>query len=258
MESKIEHIQNEIQSLREEIIHHKVYEEIKTLEDLQIFMQYHVYAVWDFMSILKALQRNLTCVELPWFPVGDAETRHLINEIVTGEESDLDAGGIHKSHFELYIDAMNQCGADTTSINTFVIELKSSGNFEEAYQKAATPLAPQNFVNFTFDIINSGKTHNQAAVFTFGREDLIPNMFVTMVNDIHKTFPESVSIYKYYLERHIEVDGDHHSHLALQMTSNLCENDDNKWEEALKVTLASLEQRKALWDGAYEAIIKTR
>jgi hypothetical protein len=221
-------------------------------------MQYHVYAVWDFMSLLKTLQNNLTCTTAPWFPKGSADTRYLINEIVVGEESDVDSFGNRKSHFELYLEAMQQCGADSTQIKTFLEALKNSGNFEAAFNSSETAVEARDFVNFTFEIINSGKDYLQSAIFTFGREDLIPGMFVNLVNDIYKTFPNNVSIFKYYLERHIEVDGDHHSHLALQMTANLCGDNEAFWAEAEAATIASLQKRIGLWDGVYEQIINKR
>lgn len=258
MSEQIEKIRNSIDGLRQEIINHKLYSVIKDVEDLKIFMQFHVYAVWDFMSLLKTLQNNLTCTTVPWFPKGSAETRHLINEIVVGEESDVDLAGIRKSHFELYIDAMKQCGADTNQIEKFISTLKNTGNFDSAFSAAETPNEARNFVNFTFDIINSKKDYLQSAIFTFGREDLIPSMFVSIVNDIHKNFPDSISIFKYYLERHIEVDGDHHSHLALQMTSNLCENNQEYWKEAEQATVESLKRRIELWDGAYNHILSKK
>ena len=258
MNERIERIKVATEPLRQEIINHKVYSMINDMEDLKVFMHYHIYAVWDFMSLLKTLQNNLTCTSVPWFPKGSAETRNLINEIVVGEESDVDSFGIRKSHFELYLDAMHQCGADTSAIEKFIEELQRSGDFKTAYLASNTPIEAQNFVDFTFKIINSQKSYLQSAIFTFGREDLIPGMFISLVNDIHNNFPNSISIFKYYLERHIEVDGDHHSHLALQMTANLCGTDEQFWKEAEQATIESLQKRIDLWDGVYNQLLKRK
>jgi len=255
MHPNILKIQENIEPLRQRIINHKVYSAISELEDLQIFMEHHIYAVWDFMSLLKALQINLTCTTLPWFPVGDAITRQLINEIVAGEESDVDAEGTVKSHFELYLDAMVQCGADVRPIQHFLLSLQKGRNFDMAFELAQVPQAARDFVNATFEVINSEKTHLQASSFTFGREDLIPNMFFSMVNDLNSTQPDKVSVFKYYLERHIEVDGDHHSHLALSMTEKLCEKEENFWAEAEETAKQSLQKRIDLWDAAYAEIV---
>jgi hypothetical protein len=254
MNEQIEKIKKTIEPLRQEIINHKVYSAIKNIDDLKVFMHYHVYAVWDFMSLLKILQNNLTCTSVPWFPKGSADTRFLINEIVVGEESDVDQNGIRKSHFELYLDAMNQCGADTSKIETFIDELKNTGDIISAFKSSETPTEAKNFVDYTFEIIASKKDYLQSAIFTFGREDLIPGMFLSIVNDIDKNFPESISIFKYYLERHIKIDGDHHSHLALQMTANLCGSNEDFWKEAEQETIISLQKRIDLWDGAYKQI----
>ncbi len=250
MNKSIEQLQETIAPLRRQIIQHPVYASIGNMEDLAIFMQYHVYAVWDFMSLLKSLQARLTCTSVPWFPVGSGETRYLINEIVAGEESDVNAFGVRKSHFELYLDAMQQCDADTTGITTFIAALQNGDSFAGAYEKAATPAAARHFVNNTFSVIHSGKDYLASAVFTFGREDLIPNMFHAIINDLNDTTAEGISIFKYYLDRHIEVDGDHHSPLALQMTANLCGTDEQKWKEVVDATLVALQSRIALWDGA--------
>ncbi|ANI90210.1 heme oxygenase [Arachidicoccus ginsenosidimutans] len=252
MNEHILRIQKAIEPLREEIINHKVYKAIQTIEDLRGFMQYHVFAVWDFMSLLKALQNNLTCTSVPWFPTGDAETRFLINEIVVGEESDVDEWGKRKSHYELYLEAMQQSGATVLQIEQFTNILQSTKDFDKAF--ANVPSEARQFVQSTFEVINSGKTYLQAAVFTFGREDLIPNMFHSIVNDIYQNLPGSISVFKYYLERHIEVDGDHHSHLALQMTANLCGDNEQYWKEAEAAVVEALQQRINLWNGAYEFI----
>lgn len=255
MQARIEQIQNEIQVLRDRIINHPVYAAIKDIDDLKIFMQYHVFAVWDFMSLLKALQNHLTCTSVPWFPKGSGNTRYLINEIVAGEESDIDLHGNRKSHYELYVDAMEQCGAETSQIKNFLQRLQSAEKLETALQLSGAPEAAGEFVSFTFEVIDSGKAHVQASAFTFGREDLIPGMFMSLVSDIDARFPGTVSLFKYYLERHIEVDGDHHSHLALEMTSELCGSDDTLWREAGESAVKALQKRIQLWDGACQAIM---
>ncbi len=254
MHTPISAIQSAIAPLKNDIVQHPVYAEIKTIQHVRVCMQYHVFAVWDFMSLLKALQRELTCVQVPWFPKGFADTRYLINEIVVGEEADVDQNGIRKSHFELYLDAMQQCGADTTSIRTFIDALQKHGDLERAFEEAQVPNAAREFVRFTFSIIDSKQPHLLSAVFTFGREDLIPGMFMSLVNDLHARFPNSIGTFKYYLERHIEVDGDHHSQLALQMTERLCTAHPDYTDQALTVVKTALEKRMRLWSGFLEHI----
>lgn len=258
MTDHLDSIRKTTEPLRQQIINHKVYSAISDIDDLKVFMQHHIFAVWDFMSLLKTLQNNLTCTKVPWFPHGSPDTRHLINEIVVGEESDLDNFGNRKSHFELYIDAMQQCGADTFQIDKFIKTLKESNDLNLSFIASDTPQEARDFVNFTFKIIKSNKDYLQSAIFTFGREDLIPNMFLSIINDLNKNFPDSISIFKYYLERHIEIDGDHHSQLALQMTSNLCGTNENFWKEAEQVIVESLQKRIDLWDGAYRQIIANK
>jgi hypothetical protein len=258
MNDPLKKLQQAIEPFRQQIINHKVYALINNTSDLGVFMNYHIYAVWDFMSLLKALQQNLTCTTIPWFPVGSANTRYLINEIVTGEEADVDGEGIRKSHYEMYLEAIEQCGSQPVDFLNFIAALKSSGHLTNAFNLAGVPDAAAEFVAYTFDIIKSNKPHLQAAVFTFGREDLIPNMFLSIVNDLAGKFPQQVSKFKYYLERHIEVDGDHHSHLALQMTAELCGTDQQKWDEVEQASIIALQKRIALWDDIYNEIINRR
>ena len=258
MNVHIERMEKAIEPLRRQIIEHRVYSAIKSIEDLKIFMQYHVFAVWDFMSLLKTLQNNLTCTSVPWFPKGLAETRYLINEIVAGEESDVNQEGNRMSHFELYLTAMQQCGAAAWQVEKFIAVLKSTGDRQLAFNDAAVPPSVRSFVDFTFHIINENKEHVQAAIFTFGREDLIPGMFMSIINDMNNSFPGSISIFKYYLDRHIEVDGDHHSKLALQMTANLCGNNSLYWQQAEQAAVQSLQKRIELWDGIYLQLSQKR
>jgi len=252
MESQILTLQDQIKLARTSLLTHPVYSQINDIEGLKKFTEFHVFAVWDFMSLLKSLQIGLTCVSLPWIPIGSANTRYLINEIVTGEESDVDELGNRISHFELYLQAMEQMGANTIAIKEMVTLLTSGQSIDKTIQDSNLSSKVKQFLNFTFDIAQNAPLHVKAAVFTFGREDLIPDMFTQILNEIYSTHPEKVSVFKYYIERHIEVDGGHHSQLALEMVAELCGNNQSKWEEATAASIKSLEVRAGLWDAIIE------
>ena len=253
-EKNLLNLETEIAVLRQKLVDHPVYAAIQNLEGLQEFMEHHVYAVWDFMSLLKALQINLTCVSLPWIPVGNANTRYLINEIVTGEESDVDEKGLRTSHFELYLKAMHQAGANTEAIGGVISSLNAGRSISETIENASAPSAAKKFMEFTFETIATKKPHLLAAVFTFGREDLIPDMFISLIKELKKQFPDKVDVFQYYIERHIEVDGGHHAALAHEMTMELCGEDEEKWNEATQYVKRGLEARIALWDSILEKI----
>jgi hypothetical protein len=252
-----EALNKEILDLKNSILNHPLYPNLQSLEQIRILMEHHVFAVWDFMSLLKTLQQELTCTRVPWFPVGNPETRYLINEIVVGEECDLDDEGERRSHFELYLKAMEKAGANTQPIKQFILFLQQGHTLEEAIALANIPNSAGKFIKNTFSVIDEPKPYLHAAVFTFGREDLIPGMFYSIVNDLTKATPGQLSTFKYYLERHIEVDGGHHSQLALQMTASLCGEDELKWKEATQAIIHSLRMRKTLWDGVLAEIKST-
>lgn len=260
--TRIQQLKESINPVRNRLIEHPIYRAVRTPSALRIFMEYHVYAVWDFMSLLKALQQSLTCVDVPWVPRGSANTRFLINEIVVGEESDVDEQGRRVSHFELYLRAMREAGASVEEISRFVgvVSVAAPVNVAAAQvvvREAITGLVPQKavrkFLDFTFDTVFSGEVSRIAAVFTFGREDLIPDLFLPIVQELSKEKP-GFETFRYYLERHIEVDGGHHSHLAMEMLEELCGDDAIKWGLAGDAARAALEARIVLWDGVVAAI----
>jgi hypothetical protein len=247
-------LKTDIADLRSSLTSHPLYQSIQTKEDLQIFMRYHVFAVWDFMSLLKQLQSNLTSVSIPWKPVGNAKTRFLINEIVVGEESDLDQNGNRTSHFELYLEAMKEASAPTNDILKFIEDFNQLSDLPLLIEKYNLNKAVADFISFTFDAIKENKVHILASIFTFGREDLIPDMFLGLVQDLNQRYSGKFNTFIYYLQRHIDIDGDHHSHLALEMVDELCADDAGKWGEAKEFAHRSLVLRKQLWDAVYEEI----
>lgn len=254
MNQHIIQLQNALANHRQTLLDHPVYASITDIVSLQKFTETHVFAVWDFMSLLKSLQINLTSVSLPWKPVGNADIRYLINEIVLGEESDIDESGNRTSHFELYIKAMRYLEANTSVIENFLSHLPAETDIHTYIKNASLPERTKSFLDFTFRIALNAPLHVKAAVFTFGREDLIPNIFLRILERLYIEFPEKIAIFKYYIERHIEVDGEYHSQLGFAMVSQLCGEDANKWEEATIAAKEALEARKLLWDQIHTAI----
>ena len=250
----IEHIQKEITSLREELKSHRLYQQLQTIEDIKIFTQDHVFAVWDFMSLLKTLQRELTCVSVPWVPRKKGKLTQFINEITLAEESDVDLSGESNSNFEMYLDAMRHMGSETHKIEVFLSKIHQNSSIEEALDFAEVPEAVKNFVKVTFKTLYSNDAHKVAAAFTFGREDLIPDMFIEIIHQTHEQ--ESFKDFLYYLNRHVELDGDSHGPLSLDMIVELCGDDQQKWSEVLVTAKEALEVRISLWDYIADNISK--
>ena len=242
---------------RRALLEHRLYGRLRTLEDLGVFMEHHVFAVWDFMSLLKALQVRLTCTSVPWLPQGNAQVRRLVNEIVLGEESDVLPEGGAASHFELYLHAMHQAGADTAQVEHFIRLLQSGQPMVAALEQAGVPAAVGAFVRHTFEVIERGRAHEIAAAFTYGREDLIPEMFTQLVHGLERQFPGKLATLRYYLDRHIELDGDEHGEMGRQMVSLLCEGNPRREQEATQAAVAALQSRIRLWDGIAKAVEKS-
>ncbi|MEC4113026.1 DUF3050 domain-containing protein [Myroides pelagicus] len=251
----IQEVNTLITAERDALLHHPLYTKIKTIPHLCAFMEGHVYAVWDFMSLLKALQQKLTCTTVPWFASPYPQTRYLINEIVLAEESDLALDGRRLSHFEMYLDAMQTAEANTTTVENFLVDLQKGSPIETAIANLAVLPEVKDFITFTFDVIKGGKPHEIAAAFTFGREDLIPDMFSEILKGFQQNFPSTdLSKLIYYFERHIELDGDEHGPMAMQMITELCGEDTAKWSEVVAVSKEALTKRYGLWNAIEKSI----
>ena len=250
-DESLHELERRLEPLYARLAAHPLYRSIQSLEHLHRFMATHVFAVWDFMSLLKALQRGLTCVEVPWLPSRFPEARRLINEIVLGEESDLYEGEA-VSHFELYRRAMQQCGASTRAIDEFLNHLGGRADLDVALEQPGVPLAAKRFVRSTFGFVASDELHVIAAAFTFGREDLIPGVFKAFLHDQDEQLHGKLALFRWYLDRHIEVDGEEHGPMSLRMVSGLCGADPVKWKQAEIAAVAAIEVRLQLWDDILE------
>ncbi len=238
---------------RHEVMRHPIYERLHDISDIRIFMQSHVFAVWDFMTILKVLQSRLTCTNTPWMPQADPHATRLINEIVLEEESDDIGNGAYLSHFDLYRAAMREIGADLSQINRFIDLLQSGNTVSQALKPLRIPNTTKTFVLETMKI-QQAKTHEVVACFLMGRENVIPDMFRRFLERIALNEKEQYRMMRIYLERHIDLDEDSHAPMGRELMRTICGVDTAKWDDAIKITHHSLQMRRLLWDGVLREI----
>ena len=245
-----------LSNLRSQLLDHPVYAEVDSVEDLRRFMQDHVFAVWDFMSLLKRLQQDLTCTNVPWFPAANAKAARLINDIVIGEETDVDPDGSYVSHLDLYLRAMEDVGASTHQFDTFQSLARAGSSIEAAMAKTEVPLHVRAFVSHTMMLAQSGSTEEVLAAFFYGREDIIPEMF----SRLQKILPgaretdDPLRHFAYYIERHIELDGDSHGPMGRELLDGLVAGSPEKDERALHAACDSIKARIDLWDGTLNVL----
>jgi hypothetical protein len=243
-----------IESLRVKLEAHPIYAAVATLADLRVFMQHHVYSVWDFMSLIKYLQNEVAPARWPWTPAGDASVQRFINELVLEEETDVALPGQqgHTSHFMLYLAAMREIGADADTPARFVQKVAEQG-IDAALASGLAPPPSAAFTRTTFEFLASGKPHAVAAALALGREHVIPSMFRAFLSRMAVTEAQAPSFH-YYLKRHVHLDEYFHAPLSLRLLAGLCGSDAAKWREAEAAAETAVNARLQFWDGVLKAL----
>lgn len=255
-EINLEHIR----PLQDELANHPIYESLRSIADLRVFMEHHVFSVWDFMSLIKYLQKHVAPIQVPWRPEGDPALRYFINQLVLEEESDTapGAGGAptYASHFESYCRAMAEIGADASLPERFLALVQERG-IDAALYDDMVPLPARYFSETTFGFIREDKPHTVAAALAVGRERVIPDMFRSFLREMHVSEAQAPAFH-YYLTRHIHLDEDFHGPLSLSLLESLCGGDPVKIDEAETAAEEAVCARIRFWDGVLEAIRAAR
>ena len=234
---------------------HSIFGAVRSIEDLRYFMSWHVFAVWDFMSLVKRLQHEFTSVSLPWTPPARPAAARLINDIVLGEESDVMPDGSHASHFDLYLAAMREVGADTSQIESFVDLVKSNIAVDVALRMVNAPEPVQKFVLATIESAKNGSVCEVLGSFLYGREDAIPQMFRTLLAD-WSVPQEDTPVFVYYLQRHIELDGDSHGPAANRLVDDMSAGNAEHMQQIYRAGIAAIEYRIALWEELQSELVQ--
>lgn len=242
----------ELKTLKYDLEHHPVFKTLKTSKHLKYFMEQHVYAVWDFMSLLKRLQKEICCVEVPWTSPAHGNASRLINEIVLGEESDQLPNGNYMSHFDLYLLAMKDVQSDTKPVLDFIQAVKTKG-FEASVDMIPEPA--RTFVKHTMKIAMKGSLAANLGSFFNGRENVIPGMFTTLLKD-WQISEQSAPMFHYYLVRHIELDGDEHGPAGDRLIQLVIGDNAHQYIDLLDVSISSIQSRIQFWDAVLLELAK--
>ena len=238
------------------LYNHPVFKEIKSIEDCRVFMEHHIYAVWDFMSLVKKVQSIFAPTRTPWMPSQHKKYRRFINEIIIAEESDKLEDGRVMSHCEMYLEAMREINASTKKFKGFLKIIRSKG-LEHALSDKAIPKIAKNFMRHTFQITHSKKPHVIISSFSYGRENIIPGMFQKIL-DGNQLDQKLIPMFREYLNKHIELDGDHHGPMAKEMVKLACAENKIKLAEAEQAAMDSIQARITFWDGLLDVLLLKR
>jgi len=244
-----------ISGLRARLDRHPIYESLRDVDDLRVFMAHHIYSVWDFMSLIKYLQHAVAPASWPWRPGADPAVQRFINELVLEEETDEagpDRPGEFSSHFQLYLRAMREIGADADAPLRFV-EIAGRDGIEAALASGVAPRPAAEFTRRTFAFIGTDRPHVAAAALALGREHMIPAMFRAFLSRMGVS-EQQAPVFHYYLRRHVHLDEDFHAPLSLRLLQGLCANDTARIAEARAAAVHAVDARLAFWDGVCAAL----
>ena len=241
-----------LRDLRNAIVTHRIATRLHSANAWRGFMEHHIFAVWDFMTLLKRLQQEFTCVTLPWLPKRETSLARFVNDLVLAEESDIDASGAATSHFELYLRAMADCGADTAAIERVLHEVGHGKSIAEALALCGASTEVVDFVETNMDVALHGSREEITGAFFWGREELIPVMFEPLLRRIAEQDARFEHMHD-YLQRHIELDGTDHGPKAEALLNTVCRTPKQRLA-AQQVAIRVLRARLHFWDHLTEVL----
>lgn len=224
---------------------HSIHQHINTKQQLQMYMEHQVFAVWANMSLLNYLKEEFTKTTNPWLPIGDPELRFLINKTNLQEETAKNYFGAHQSEFEIYLDAMASTGANTENITNFLRHVSHGTDIFLIIAASKLPLCIKQFIKTVFDIISEDKPHKIAAAFVYSREGMSNLNLINSISEIEKEDKTDHKLIKYYLRLQAEKD----SAPSFKILKMLCGEDMNKWRDTEIIAEIILRNQRTLMEG---------
>ena len=247
------------------LFNNKLFEQTFETSKVKIFMDSHVFAIWDYLTILKALQRKLASKNIRLLDQDVPDLPFLINQIVINEEIEEESSQEYLSAlgvYQLYINTMKEIGADINPITNFVESIKNEKYWKDALKETKSlyrylPITTYDYLEHNLSVVDYAKIHELAGVFFFGREDIHCkfNLFLRGNQENAKNF----SNLKNFLQRHIDDDAKNKNPILGEYILNLlCKNDETKWKEVETSVIEAIKKRNEFLDGINELFERER
>ena len=146
---------------------------------------------------------------------------------------------------------MEDVGASTVQFDTFCSMVRAGDPVEVALTRVGVARHVRAFVTNTMTLATTGTTEEVLAAFFYGREDIIPEMFRRLLKTLYGANYENHDIRHliYYIDRHIELDGDSHGPKGKELLEDMLKNSPDKAKRAMRTACRSIEARIAFWNG---------
>jgi len=131
--------------------------------------------------------------------------------------------------------------------------MQGDSTYADLLEGTYIPAIAKEFMNSTRVQVEHEHILVTASSFTFGREALLPSIFMELIKQPMLKDDKRLKKFELYLQRHIELDGDIHSHLAKKLVASICRSE-KEWNLAENSALTAIKSRLTYWDNVYSVI----
>ncbi|KOY51772.1 DUF3050 domain-containing protein [Polaribacter dokdonensis] len=234
----------------------ELYSSIENKKDVKSFMENHIFAIWDYMSLMRALENNLRDNSVPWFPSNNGKNLKILYKILDEEEYTIDASGSVKSYFEMYLEAMEEIGANTSDILNILSHSKTINLIDEALNLTGMNIESFYYTRFIYTIIKSQKPHLMAIVFALSKE-LVSKVLI-LEDFCRKDFSNKYDKTLFLINKLKAVNSKNYNSNAFKLASDFIGEDPQKLMEAKRAALNCVRYRDLHIEGIARSIQKQK
>ena len=232
---------------------HKLYERIYNEQALRLFVEHHVICVWAYNFLLRQIHQEVVALVHPLNSQAQKEAIRLVSKIILEEEVEEQHDGSLLSHLEIYLEAMQDLGADISPVVCFFDMQEAGYTWQEAL-KHANFSAPVALYARKISRLAQQPIHERAAALFYEGEPYIPDSFLEQLGQMGTK--AKVNRLLDYFERHIEGLKRPGFSASGRLVEIFCGDNELLNEDAEKAAEQAMKNRIELWDHLLELVMQ--